>query len=239
MQSEVLQGAVEDAPSESQIQAKEPGPGGQAPALAELAEVDVQPVQAEVPKTAQPAALVQAQKKSRSWIWIAATWVFVLILVGVVGGLGYRVYSLTTNLGATQQQLAALQAQYDQLRDENENVSAELEETKSELEENQNELTTTQADLNKEQSRNKDLQTRMSQASKLMDVVVAMFVTGENEHGIETKVKATQDAHLIELFENTQTSGNIKDGLEFLAYLFETIAGRLKESSMLLPTAHS
>ena len=158
----------------------------------------------------------------------------ILILAGAAVGLGTWGNDLDAQLAGTKTQLTELQGQYEQLqgdhdklKGDSETLTADLAQTKTDLEPASGELTKTQDSLAEEQEKATTVQANINDTSKLMDVVIAVFVNDENEHGVEAKVKATGDSKLISLWAYFMKKKHAESVDAFVIYLFETIAANL------------
>ncbi len=161
----------------------------------------------------------------------------VFLLLGVIGGIGYWDYTLNNiNLPAAQRQLSTLQGKYDTLVSNNQKLTADLAKANSDLDKNNadldktgKDLTTVQGDLTKAQQSSKDTQDRLTQTSKLMDVVDSIMLENSNEVVVSVKVLLTKDTKLNELWlqymkNKTRINLNI-----FFSYLLTITSDNLKK----------
>ena len=161
--------------------------------------------------------------------------VFLGIAIIVAAGLGIWAYQLNTNLTATQKKLTSLQSDYDTLKTNNgqlttnlSQVNSELDQTKTTLTNTQSQLTSAQSDLTKANGDNSALQSKIARVKPLIDIALAIFVNGENDTGIEAKVKATNETQLISSWNTYKKSHSRTDVAAFINNLFNTMNDALK-----------
>ena len=154
--------------------------------------------------------------------------VFLVIAVVAVVGLGIWAYQLNTNLAATQKQSASLQSDYNKLKADDTQVTANLSQAQATLAQTKSDLAKAQTNLTTANSDKTALQSKIDAAKSFMAVVDADFVNGENLLGIETQVKATGDAKLINLLDTDMKTPNAANATAYYDYLFEAIDNALK-----------
>jgi cell division protein FtsB len=176
----------------------------------------------------------EAPAKKKSPIGIILAVLLVLILAGTAFSLWSQGNNLDAELAAADAQLAKLEGQYAQLQSDqeklkgdNEKLTSELDQAKTDLETASGELTKTQDSLTEEQGKAETVQANIDDTSKLMDVVIALFVYDANEDGVGEKVKATGNTELIELWDDFMTKKDGESADAFVIRLFEIIAENL------------
>lgn len=170
-------------------------------------------------------------KKAGSFnIWLVLAIVFLL----VAAGLGYWGFQLKGTLEATQAELATLQGDYKTLTGEKNALSseldatkAELETTKGELEATKAELETTKAGLESANVEIKTLQGKMEKAWAYVDLLKGIYLDGDTWGEGQDAVEAVGDSELEAKFDAAFEGGE-EEWIDYLSYLFDTIANLLK-----------
>ena len=155
-------------------------------------------------------------------------------------GLGVWAYQLNTRLTATQKQLASLQTDYNKLKADNAQLTTDLAQTNATLEQTKSDLAKSQSDLKTANNDKAAQRTKMDTAKNLMTVVDAIWVTAENNTGVTSKIKATGDARLSDLWSAFVKTPSAKGLADFDEYLFGAIDNVVKsDHRFLCPTGTS
>lgn len=182
-------------------------------------------------ETEQPGmSLIQETKPAQRKPPPVILTVFLIIFLAATAGLGYWAYTLNSSLIATQQQLAELQSDHTKLQSENENLTAELAQVKADLEESSKDLTNTQTKLEKAQAENLELNVKIENASKKLQILYAFstIATPTDILAIDTLIKETKDRQLLERWNEFYSNPSESAGVNFILNLITAIQTSLK-----------
>ncbi len=184
---------------------------------------------------AQPVPPPLPQRKGNCLSTILVS-LLILMLLATAAGLGYWGYTLNNNLTKTKQDIVTLQGKHDKLVTDNASLTTDLTKTNADLDKSNTDLdktgkdlTTTQGDLAKVQQSSKEVQDRITQTSKLMDVAVSIFVSNDTWAEIGQRVKGTNDTQLNSLWDKFFANKNNETWATFLNYLFTTISDNINK----------
>lgn len=190
----------------------------------------VSPKAAPQPEVTRGAAIVQPVSpppaKKNAWVNILVG-LLIFLLVASAAGLGYWDYTLNNNLTSTKNQTTELQGKYEKLQSNNKQLTSDLAQAKIDLEKATGDLKKIQGDLTDVDLDAKVVKARITTTTKLMDVVIATFVSDEKLPDLDKKIKATDDNKLISLWETFKKSGKQDDLNKFYDYLFTSISANL------------
>lgn len=179
----------------------------------------------------------EAKKTPKRNVSIPVMAGLLIVLCLAVVGLGFWAYKLNVNLTEANQQLTSLQSEqtklqsdYAKLKSENEKLTSDLAQAKTDIEKANKNLAAAQADLKQSKDQNKNLQDKLTAASKNAEILY-LFATGSSTTDIlkiDDLVKETNDQKLISQWDTFTSSPTTKSSADFLLYMLEAIRDSLK-----------
>lgn len=153
----------------------------------------------------------------------------ILALLTGTGGLGYKGYTLTNELAATQARLDDLQGQYDQLQADNEKLGAEIAQTQSDAEQANTDTTTAQDDLKKVKEDAKSVADNLEDVEMYSTIMESIFVKQDSNVLVFVWVLLSEDKELISLYEKLLENTNDANARVFFSYLIQATMTALKK----------